>query len=47
MKKIYQAPRMKEIRLSNSKEILITSETTDDVLSRRHKEQFDDMEEEW
>ena len=40
---------MKEIRLSNSTEILVASkrQTTDDVLSRRHKEQFDDMEEEW
>ena len=45
MKKIYQAPKMKEIRLSSGAVIL--RDSTKDVFSRRHKEQFDDMEEEW
>ena len=49
MKKIYQAPRMKETRLSNSTEILVASkrDTTKDVFSRKHDAMFDDMEEEW
>ena len=45
MKKIYQASKMKEIRLSS--EAVLVRDSTKDVLSRRHKEQFDDMEEEW
>ena len=45
MDKIYQAPRMKEIRL-NSETIMARSETTDNVLTRKHDAMFDDIEEE-
>ena len=49
MKKIYQAPRVKEIRLGNSIEILAASkrDTTSQVLTRKHHVMFDDYEEEW
>ena len=45
MNKIYQAPRMKEIRL-NCEILLTRSMTTDNVFSRKHDAMFDDDEEE-
>ena len=45
MNKIYQAPRMKEIRL-NCETLMARSMTTDNVLTRKHDVMFDDVEEE-
>ncbi|MBO4641266.1 MAG: hypothetical protein J5661_00195 [Bacteroidaceae bacterium] len=43
MKKIYQAPKMKEIRLSS--EAVLVRDSTSQVLSRKHDAMFDDYEE--
>ena len=45
MRKIYQAPRMKEIRL-NCETLMARSMTTDNVFTRKHDAMFDDVEEE-
>ena len=42
MKKIYQAPRVKEIRLGS--EAVLVRDSTKDVFSRKHDAMFDDYE---
>ena len=44
MKKIYKAPKMKEIRLGS--EAVLVRDSTSQVFSRKHDAMFDDMEEE-